>query len=102
MRLRFTELAAEQADAEDLWWREHRDKAPGLFAGELEEMLTTLIAAPEAAPLFGVIDGVPMRRIQLKKTQCHLYFSVEATEVVVHYVWGARRRERPGGKSRLS
>jgi hypothetical protein len=96
VKYRLTELAAEQADAEDLWWREHRDKAPGLFTEELDRMIETILLAPEGVPLFGVIDRTPMRRVQLKKTRCHLYYSVELDELVIHYVWGARLRDLPG------
>jgi plasmid stabilization system protein ParE len=105
VRLRFTELAAGQAEAEDSWWRENREKAPALFQSELEEALLTLATVPEAGPLYGILDDTPMRRVQLKKTRCHLYYSVEADEIVIHFVWGARRGDRPappGTKSSIS
>ncbi len=98
MKVRFTEVALEQADAEDDWWRENRDKAPGLFTSELEQAVHTLGTAPEAGPLYGILDDTSMRRVQLKKTRCHLYYSLEADEIVIHFVWGARRGERPAAR----
>jgi len=102
VKVRFTEVAADQADAEDDWWRENRDKAPGLFTSELQQAVETLRTIPEAGPLYGILDDTPMRRVELKKTRCQLYYSVEAEEIVIHFVWGARRGDRPAPRDKKS
>jgi plasmid stabilization system protein ParE len=95
VKYRFTERARRQARDEDAWWRENRDRAPDLLADELERALETLLILPVSGKLYGVHDGVPLRRVPLKKTRCHLYYSVEDDEIVIHFVWGARKRTGP-------
>lgn len=95
MKYRFTERGKEQAKNEAAWWRENRDKAPDLLVDELERALETLLILPESGKLYGVHDGVALRRVPLKKTRCHVYYSVEDDEIVVHFVWGSRMRGGP-------
>ncbi len=97
MKYRFPETGDQQAENEDAWWRGNRDKAPDLFNRELEQVLETLLVLPESGKLYGVHDGVQLRRVPLKKTRCHVYYSVDtnADEIVVHFVWGSRLRGGP-------
>ena len=40
--------------------------------------------------------GVPgLRRLYLRKIDCHLYYTFDQDEVIVRAVWGARRRRDP-------
>jgi hypothetical protein len=57
------------------WWRRHRPAAPDLF--EQEDV------------------DVEVRRVLLPRTRNHIYYSVTATEVVVHTVWGAPQGRGP-------
>lgn len=82
MKLVFTPEAEEQANECDLWWREHRD-ARDLFARELAATRTVLREIPNIGTMYTVLDGLPVRRVLMRKTKAHVYYAVDdAAELV--------------------
>lgn len=97
MRVVFTPEANEQADNCDTWWRENRTKNRDLFARELAETKKLLLETPNVGIVHAVLDGLPVRRVLLRKTRTHVYYvlDLEADSVIVHSVWGARKQRSP-------
>jgi len=88
--------AQERFEAEDRWWREHRD-ARELFVTEFEEVLRQLAVAPAIGQRYRRARGKLIRRVLMPKTHCHVdYFhDVNRDIVEIHSIWGARRRRGP-------
>jgi hypothetical protein len=96
MKARFTPEAEEHVEASDTWWREHRD-ARDLFARELAATVALLLVTPTLGTIYTVLDGQPVRKFLMPKTQHHVYFTsdAEAGVLLVHAVWGAPRGRGP-------
>lgn len=96
MKVVFTPEAEEQADECDRWWRGHRD-AQDPFARELAATRTLLRQGPHSGSMYTMLDGLPVRRVLLRKTHTHVYYSVDddAELVKVLAVWGAPKRRGP-------
>ncbi len=96
MKVRFTPEAEEQADASDIWWREHQD-IRDLFARELAATVALLLVNPTLGTVYTVLDGQPMRKVLMPKTRHHVYFTSDiGTGVIfIHSVWGAPRGRGP-------
>jgi hypothetical protein len=90
------EEAQRQFEAEDAWWREHRD-AKGLFLEEFEETLRHLSIAPGSGQRYRRARGKLIQRWMMKKTRCHVYYfhDRERDVLEIHSLWGARRRRGP-------
>jgi hypothetical protein len=88
--------AQARFEAEDRWWREHRD-ARELFVTEFEETLRQIAAAPNVGQRYRRARGKLIQRVLMKKTRCHVYYlhDLERDVVEVHSIWGARRRRGP-------
>ena len=76
MNLVFTPEAEQQADECDRWWRENRD-ARDLFARELADAKLVLREAPNVGSMYTVLDELPVRRVLLRKTGTHVYYSID-------------------------
>jgi len=96
MKLVFTPEAEEQADECDRWWREHRD-ARDLFARELAAAKTFLREGAIVGSVYTVLDGMAVRRVLLRKTRTHVYYSIDrdADLVTILAVWGAPKGRGP-------
>lgn len=90
-----TEEAQRQARAERTWWRAHRD-AKQVFSEELRAARSILADGPKHE-IYGHFEGLPVRRLLLEKTRCHLYYVVLEREHLVRIiaVWGAMRGADP-------
>lgn len=90
-----TAEAQRQARAERTWWRAHRDAKP-LFSQELRAARSVLAHGPKHE-IYGRFDGIPVRRLLLEKTRCHLYYIVLEQENLVRIVavWGAMKGADP-------
>jgi plasmid stabilization system protein ParE len=97
VKLVFTTAAEAQAEEIDTWWREHREKAPDLFARELAEACELISSKPTLGTAYETSSGESVLRVRLPKTRHHLYFNVDAEDgtVIVLAIWGAPRREGP-------
>lgn len=78
----------------DSWWRENRDKAPGLFAEELALAFRMLAAAPGVGKRYPH-PRASVRRILLRSTRHHVYYIDEVERVLVVAVWGAVKGAGP-------
>lgn len=87
--------AAAEIDEIDNWWRANRDKAPDLFAHELERTFEMLATAPGIGRLQRRLARPDVRRVVLRKTKFHVYYQAEGSIVEVLVVWGGRRGTEP-------
>jgi plasmid stabilization system protein ParE len=88
--------AQDRFQAEDRWWREHRD-AKELFVTEFQEVLRQIASAPGIGQSYRRSRGTLIQRVLMKKTSCHVYYfhDIERDVVEIHSIWGARRRRGP-------
>lgn len=96
MKIVLLDEAQERFEAEDRWWREHRD-ATDLFVTEFEETLRQVAVVPNIGQRYRRARGKLIQRILMKKTRCHVYYfyDVEHDIIEIHSIWGARRRRGP-------
>ncbi len=96
MSLRITPRALREAKRISTWWRKNRSAAPDLFELELQQALARIVATPTLGVAYGTGRfGVPVFRLLLPKTENHVYFTVEADEIIVLSVWGAPKEREP-------
>jgi plasmid stabilization system protein ParE len=88
--------AQERFEAEDRWWREHRD-AKELFVTEFEEALRQIASAPGIGQRYRRSRGQLIQRVLMPKALCHVYYvhDLNRDVVEIHSIWGARRRRGP-------
>jgi plasmid stabilization system protein ParE len=95
MRLRLARRALADAKRKKTWWQRNRDAAD-LFEQELDATLERVAATPALGQRVEQRGGgVWVRRWLMPKTGNHVYYAVEANEIVVLSVWGAARRGGP-------
>jgi plasmid stabilization system protein ParE len=90
-----TASAQRQARAELRWWRANRD-AKHVFSEELRAARRVLAHGPKLE-IYGYFESLPVRRLLLEKTRCHVYYLVLEPEKLVRIVaiWGAARGVEP-------
>lgn len=88
--------AQRRFEAEDEWWREHRD-AKELFVEEFEQTLEQLRSMPGIGQRYRQARGKLIQRVLMKKTKCHVYYfhDREHALIEIHSIWGARRERGP-------
>ena len=79
----------------DRWWRQHRPAAPGLFVEELAACFDLLASAPYAGRRYAHPRIRDIRRMLLRSTGYHVYYTVRDEAVVVLAVWNASRGAGP-------
>lgn len=96
MKIVLLDEAQERFEAEDRWWREHRD-AKELFVAEFEEVLRQVASTPGIGQRYRRARGKLIQRVLMKKTRCHVYYfhNRERDLVEIHSLWGARRKRGP-------
>lgn len=69
---------------------------PSTCSAELRTARAILAHGPKHE-IYGHFDGIPVRRLLLEKTRCHLYYVVLERENVVRIVavWGAMKGTDP-------
>ena len=97
MKVRLTPRASRELERVSKRWRETRPAAPNLVLDEFEAAKNHLSTMPHSGQLYGHRKGHTIRRWMLPKTQYGVYFAVDAERdlVIVHSIWGARRRRGP-------
>jgi plasmid stabilization system protein ParE len=93
-RIRFTATAQEHVRSEKLWWIEHGSH-PTIFADELDQALRVVSILPGAGNPYEEAGIVGLRRVFLRKSACHVYYTHDDLEVIVRAVWGAKRERGP-------
>lgn len=96
MKIVLLDEAQERFDAEDRWWREHRD-AKELFATEFREVLRQIASTPSIGQRYRRSRGKLIQRVLMKKARCHVYYfhDTDREMVEIHSIWGARRTRGP-------
>ena len=92
--VRFTATAQRHVKREKTWWLENRPSTD-VFATEVEEALRILAIFPGVGTLYKEAGVSGLRRLYLRKIDCHLYYTFDEREVIVRALWGARRRRGP-------
>ena len=78
----------------DTWWREHRDSAADLFEQELSIAFRTIAAAPQTGKRYRHPDSA-VRRVLLRTTRNHVYYTERDDHILVVAVWGAVKGRGP-------
>jgi plasmid stabilization system protein ParE len=88
--------AQRRLEAEDEWWREHRDDKE-LFVEELAQTLDDLSFMPGRGQRYRLTRGKLIQRVLMKRTGCHVYYfhDRERDVIEVHSIWGASRERGP-------
>lgn len=97
-RIRFTATVQRHVRREKTWWidnRIHQD----VFVAEFEEALRVLAVLPGAGTPYTQAGIAGMRRLYVQKVACHLYYTFDERDVIVHALWGARRQRGPRFRS---
>lgn len=92
--VRFTSTAQEHVRREKAWWVENRIHTD-IFADELERALEIVALLPGAGTPYPHAEVAGLRRMYLRKTACHIYYTFDEHEIIVRAVWGAKRRKGP-------
>jgi plasmid stabilization system protein ParE len=92
--VRFTATAQRHIKREKTWWFENRADTDA-FATEVEDALRILALFPGIGTLYTAAGVSGLRRLYLRKIDCHLYYTFDEREVIVRALWGARRRRGP-------
>jgi hypothetical protein len=79
------------------WWRKNRTTTPLLFDDELLDLKERLELRPFMGGEHEMVDGVMIRKVQLRRTEQNVYYSVDEARgvIYIHTVWGARRGQKP-------
>jgi plasmid stabilization system protein ParE len=93
-RVRLTETANQHVERERAWWLENRDRQ-NLFAAELEKAIEILALLPGAGTPYTQTEVPDLRRLYIRKLGCHLYYTLDADDVLIRALWGARRERGP-------
>jgi plasmid stabilization system protein ParE len=92
--VRFTSTAQEHVRREKDWWLENRTHTD-IFATELEQALKVLTVLPGAGTPYPYAEVAGLRRMYLRKTACHIYYTFDEHEVIVRALWGSKRGRGP-------
>ena len=66
-----------------------------IFVTELEQALKVLTVLPGAGTPYPYAEVAGLRRMYLRKTACHIYYTFDEHEVIVRALWGAKRDRGP-------
>ena len=93
-----SDLADRQIRMEDLWWRQHRDKAPNAIREELERIGSLIAFQPQLGARATNVKLPGVRRIHIERIHYDLYYRAVGSppqylEIVAF--WGSRRKSGP-------
>jgi plasmid stabilization system protein ParE len=87
--------AERQARTIDRWWRTNRSAAPDLFRDEFAAALELIGLAPLAGRRYRGEVAVDARRVLLRSTRYHVYYTVRESDALVVAVWSSVRGTGP-------
>ena len=82
-------------DRIDAWWRENRSSAPELFLQELASACGLVAGAPHIGRRYPHPTVREVRRVLLRATRYHVYYTVHEGAVVLLAVWSGVRGSDP-------
>jgi len=85
----------EEIRAIDSWWRENRPASPDLFTEELASGFDLLRGAPGIGRRYRHPDVPNVRRLLLRSTRFHIYYTVRDDAIFVLALWSALRGTGP-------
>ena len=95
-QVRFTKRALGHTRQAQQWWRAHREKAPNLFAHELERALALIARAPSIGSHAQDARLTGVRRVLMPRTRYAVYYRVAPDDVIdVLAVWHMSRGAGP-------
>ena len=96
-RVRLTATAERQFRSERTWWRKNRDNQE-IFEIALNQTLAQISTHPNSGILCRPRPSIPgeLRRKQVRKIGCFLYYTSDERTVTVRALWGVRRARGPG------
>lgn len=100
-RIRFTATAQRHVRDQKTWWLEHRTHQD-VFATDLEHALRVVALLPGAGVSYNDAGIAGLRRIYVRKIDCHLYYTYDDRDVIIRALWGARRKHGPRLRSSSS
>lgn len=71
--------------------REHQ----AVFAAEIARAIEIIATLPGAGTLYPGSSTGELRRVFIRKLNCHVYYTFDDEEVIVRALWGARRERGP-------
>lgn len=95
MRVIIAERAKPEVRKRRAWWKKKRDHKD-VFDEELEEARRILERAPKLA-VHGMRMGLEVRRLNLRRIHCSLYYTINEADGVVEIValWGQEMSHQP-------
>ncbi len=94
-KLRITFRAADEIERADAWWRENRLAAPDAVREDLERTLNLLLLQPGIGQRVMNTRLSGVRRIHIDRIHHHVYYRVQASELVVLRFWPSQRLQQP-------
>lgn len=79
----------------DNWWRENRPSARGLFAEELAAGFELLKSAPQVGRRYPHPTVKRVRRLLLRSSRYHIYYTSGEDVLIILSVWNAIRGTGP-------
>jgi hypothetical protein len=95
VRVVLTEEAEQDLAEVDAWWREHRRDAPNKFAEEFISTRHEIARKPLITKVYGIRQGMVIRRWLMNETVKHVYFAVENDVAYILRIWDPRRGVGP-------
>lgn len=87
-----TPRAQRQYERALRWWYRNRDKAPGLFWEEFDEICKLIVDAPRAGQRVQTRHGTA-RRMLMERARYYVYYRVNTNgDIAILSVWHASRR----------
>jgi plasmid stabilization system protein ParE len=96
-RVVVTDTAERHLETIRAWWTLNRRDAPLLFLEEIETAFERISRAPRSGALYRRTATSGVRRILLRRTRYHVYYSCdpESSSAVIRAVWHAARGRGP-------
>lgn len=91
----FTEVATEEVEAADAWWRMNRPNAPDAVLQEISRAVELIGVSPGVGTVVRGTRYLDTRKLVLRSISYLLYYRVTSTGVEVLRVWHASRRAPP-------
>ena len=97
VKLKFAQRSLREIERGKREWLARRDKSPGLFEEELAEAFETIKTAPAfGSPTEIMSRGKVVRRVEMLKTKCQVYYRQDTLELVhIMSVWSGQRGKKP-------